>query len=154
MNTCPCDSDCLDSAVLAEAQTWIGTPYRHQASTKGVGADCLGLLRGVWQNVYGKDAELPGVYSADWAEAGASDLLLDAARRHLVEIPACDMRPGNVLVFRWRPGMAAKHVGIFSGNGRFIHAYSGHGVLSSALVPQWRRRTAGVFSFPEVPGVK
>ena len=28
---------------------WIGTPYRHQASLKGVGCDCLGLVRGVWR---------------------------------------------------------------------------------------------------------
>jgi cell wall-associated NlpC family hydrolase len=35
------------SAIVAEARTWIGTPYRHQASLKGVGCDCLGLVRGV-----------------------------------------------------------------------------------------------------------
>ena len=35
--------------VIAEARSWIGTPYRHQASLKGVGCDCLGLVRGVWR---------------------------------------------------------------------------------------------------------
>ncbi|MGG2476222.1 peptidase P60, partial [Rhizobium sp. BR5] len=29
--------------MLALAQGWIGTPYRHQASLQGVGCDCLGL---------------------------------------------------------------------------------------------------------------
>ncbi len=71
--------------IVAEARSWIGTPYRHQASLKGVGCDCLGLLRGVWREVMGAEPELPPPYSPDWAEAGA-DTLVAAARKHLVEI--------------------------------------------------------------------
>ena len=37
------------AAIVAEARAWIGTRYRHQASVKGVGCDCLGLVRGVWR---------------------------------------------------------------------------------------------------------
>ena len=37
------------AAIVAEARAWIGTPYRHQASLKGIGCDCLGLLRGIWR---------------------------------------------------------------------------------------------------------
>ena len=66
--------------ILTEARSWIGTPYRHQASLKVVGCDCLGLLRGVWRGVMGQEPELPPPYSADWAEAGA-DTLVAAARR-------------------------------------------------------------------------
>jgi NlpC/P60 family putative phage cell wall peptidase len=43
--------------VLALAGGWIGTPYRHQASLKGVGCDCLGLIRGIWRGVYGHEPE-------------------------------------------------------------------------------------------------
>jgi NlpC/P60 family putative phage cell wall peptidase len=39
--------------ILEEARSWIGTPYQHQASLKGVGCDCIGLVRGVWRAVYG-----------------------------------------------------------------------------------------------------
>lgn len=144
----------LERAVIAEAQTWIGTPYRHQASCKGLGADCLGLVRGVWRAIYGPEPENPGPYAPDWAEEAGADRLLAAARRHLRERTGDEIRAGDVLVFRWRADLPAKHVGIFAGNGRFIHAYSGHGVLSSALVPQWRRRIAGIFSFPANPGVR
>ena len=45
--------------ILTEARSWIGTPYRHQASLKGIGCDCLGLLRGVWRGVMGEEPELP-----------------------------------------------------------------------------------------------
>ena len=55
--------------VVAEARSWIGTPYQHQASLKGVGCDCLGLVRGVWRALYGEEPEHVPAYSRDWAEA-------------------------------------------------------------------------------------
>ncbi|GGA93595.1 peptidase [Brucella endophytica] len=135
--------------VLHEAESWIGTPYRHGASSKGVGCDCLGLIRGVWRALYGKEPETPATYAPDWAEvAGDSDAMLDAARRYMAERPVEAMQPGDLLVFRWRPRVAAKHLGILAPDNRFIHAYEGHRVMASALVPQWRRKIAGVFVFP------
>ena len=98
------------AAIVAEVATWIGTPYRHQASLKGVGCDCLGLVRGVWRALYGAEPEPLPPYTADWAEPG--DRLLAAARRHFREREPGRMRSGDLLVFRWRPAMAAKHVGI------------------------------------------
>lgn len=135
--------------VLAEARTWIGTPYRHQGSTKGVGCDCLGLVRGVWRAVVGPEPEQPGPYAADWAEAEVSDTMLAAARRHFIEKPVDGMVPGDLILFRWQPHLPAKHAGILCAADRFIHAYQGSAVLDSALVPQWRQRIAGAFSFPD-----
>ncbi|MFZ2468534.1 MAG: peptidase, partial [Parvibaculum sedimenti] len=45
------------AAVVAAARAWIGTPYRHQASCKGAGADCLGLVRGLWREFHGAEPE-------------------------------------------------------------------------------------------------
>ncbi len=139
------------SAVLAEAESWIGTPYRHQGAAKGIGCDCLGLIRGVWRAFYDADAEEPGAYAPDWAEAGGADRMLDAARRLFDEVPVAAAAPGDLLLFRWRPSMNCKHAGILTGENRFIHAYQGHAVLASPLVSQWRRRIAGAFAFPEIP---
>ena len=58
------------SLIVAETRGWIGTPYRHQASLKGVGCDCLGLVRGVWRGVIGDEPDRASAYAADWAEAG------------------------------------------------------------------------------------
>ncbi len=138
----------MPERALAEARTWIGTPYRHQASRKGVGCDCLGLIRGIWRELYGHEPEAPGAYAADWAEFSPTDRLMDAAGRHCMPREVAGAMPGDILVFRWAPGSPSKHLGILSGDGRFIHAYSGQGVVESALVPQWRRRIAGVFAFP------
>lgn len=140
-------------AVLEEASAWLGTPYRHGASRKHVGCDCLGLVLGIWRSLYGVEPEPPGVYAPDWAEVSTHEPLLNAARRHMHARNNNDgqwaIKPGDLLVFRWRADTAAKHLGIMADDNRFIHAYHGHRVLSSALVPQWRRRIAGVFSFPE-----
>jgi NlpC/P60 family putative phage cell wall peptidase len=136
------------AAIIAAARGWIGTPYRHQASLRGVGADCLGLLRGVWRETLGAEPEAPTVYAPGWAEVAANEPLLEAAARHLLLRP--DLRPiaASVLVFRWRDGVAAKHCGIATGPNHFIHAHDGAVVAEVALIPSWRRRLVGVFDFP------
>ena len=133
----------FSARIVAAARSWIGTPYLHQASLKGVGCDCLGLVRGVWREVIGDEPEAPGAYSPAWAEAGGGERLLEAARRHLV--PAQGIVPGAVLVFRWRLDLPAKHVGIAVDGERFVHAQDGACVCEVALSPWWRRRLAGVF---------
>ena len=138
--------------IIEEATGWIGTPYRHQASTKGAGCDCLGLLRGVWRALYGSEPEAIPAYTADWDEVERTEVLWSAAARHLVARDVAEMAPGDVLLFRMRSGAVAKHLGLYAGGEvpRFIHAYSGHGVVASALSDPWRRRIAGVFAFPSV----
>ena len=58
--------------VVRVARGWIGTPYHHQASLRGVGTDCLGLVRGVWRDLYQREAEMPPRYTRDWAEASGA----------------------------------------------------------------------------------
>ena len=140
------------SAVVQAARGWLGTPYRHQASLKGQGADCLGLVRGLWREVAGEEPEVLPPYSPDWAEVGGEELLLGAARRWLVEVSIGEARPGDVLLFRMAAGAAVKHCAILSEVGgpewRMIHAYWGRAVVESWMGPWWRRRLAAVFRFP------
>jgi len=138
--------------ILAIAASWIGTPYRHQAARKGVGCDCLGLIRGVWCELYGSEPELPPPYAGDWAERGGEDRLMAAAIRHFgPPLPPAAAAPGDLLLFRWRPDCVAKHAGILDADDRFIHAYEQAAVIRSCLVPAWRRRIAAAFRFPDLP---
>lgn len=134
--------------VVAEARRWLGTPYRHQASLRGVGCDCLGLLRGVWRAAIGREPEAPPAYTPDWSEPGCDERLLAAARRHLAPAETGAPAPGDVLVFRMRRSAPAKHLGIVSAGGRMIHAHSRHGVVETALDRAWLRRLAARFRFP------
>ena len=136
--------------VVRMARAWIGTPYHHQASTRGVGADCLGLVRGVWRDLFGCDAEEPPADSRDWAEAAGRETLLEAARRHLTEIEAQDARAGDVAVFRLRAGAMAKHAGILTGAATMIHAMEGCVAAEVALGRWWRRRLVAAFRFPSI----
>ena len=48
----------IDSETIVRcARGWLGTPYHHQASVKGVGCDCLGLIRGLWRELCGPEPE-------------------------------------------------------------------------------------------------
>jgi NlpC/P60 family putative phage cell wall peptidase len=138
--------------VVAEARLWLGTPYLHQASVRGAGTDCLGLLRGIWRSVFGEEPETVPPYTADWAEPSRQEVLLEAANRRLVPKPVEAAQVGDVLLFRMREGSIAKHLGLQSDVGdhpRFIHAYTGYGVIESSLSAPWERRIAARFAFPE-----
>lgn len=144
-------SDVSQQAVVL-ARGWIGTPYRHQASRKGAGTDCLGLLRGVWRGLYGAEPETVPAYSMDWAEPARDEVLWRAAMRHLQAKPRDDAAPGDVLLFRMRAGSVAKHLGLAGRVGAqptFIHAYSGHAVVESPLTAPWQRRIVARFAFPQ-----
>lgn len=136
--------------VVRLARCWVGTPYHHQASQRGVGADCLGLVRGVWRDLYGHEVQVPIVYTRDWSSGKGEETLLDAARQHLDERPVEDAVPGCVVVFRYRVGLAAKHCGIVTGPDAFVHAMEGVAVSEVAMTGWWRRRIAGAFAFPGI----
>lgn len=139
-------------AAIAEARRWIGTPYLHQASVLGAGADCLGLLRGVWRRLYGEEPQAVPAYTEDWAEPDHHEVLHAAATRWLIAKPLLDAAEGDVLLFRMRDGSIAKHLGLQSHVGdhpQFIHSYTGHGVIESSLSVPWQRRVAARFCFPE-----
>jgi NlpC/P60 family putative phage cell wall peptidase len=136
------------AAIVEEAERWVGTPYRHQASLHGIGCDCLGLVRGVWRALYGQEPEPPPDYTPDWAEAMGRETLAEAAARHMAAVAVGDRRPGDVLLFRWRENLPAKHAGILVAPERFVHAHHDAAVAYAALSPWWRRRIAFVFRFP------
>lgn len=136
--------------IVRAARTWLGTPYHHQACCKGAGADCLGLVRGVWRDCLGSDVGAPPSYSRDWAEASGIETMLEAARHHLVAVNGRDRQPGDVLIFRLRPGVVAKHAGIVVTQTTMLHAMEGGPVAEVALSSWWCRRIAGVFAFPFV----
>lgn len=136
--------------VVSIARSWLGTPYHHQASHKHVGTDCLGLVRGVFRELYGYEAETPPAYSKDWAEASRRETLLEGAQRHLVAPSNQTIKAGRVILFRIKPAGIAKHTAIATSVATMIHATEGLCVCEVAITPWWRRRIAGIFTFPGV----
>lgn len=141
----------MTEEIVRLARTWIGTPYRHGASTWGAGADCLGLLRGIWRTRYGCEPEPIPPYAPDWDETTRDERLWQAACRHLDAVGLSAMRPGDVVLMRMRRAGPAKHLGILAadalGSATLIHAYGGIGVVESPLGETWRRRIVAAFRF-------
>jgi NlpC/P60 family putative phage cell wall peptidase len=75
-------------------------------------------------------------------------------------VPLNEFAAGDVLLFRWRSGLVAKHAAIVTTCGsraagadpgplaRMVHAHDGAVVAEVALSPWWRRRLAYAFAFP------
>jgi NlpC/P60 family putative phage cell wall peptidase len=109
-------------------------------------------VRGLWREIKGAEPERPPAYSMDWAEPARQEALWQAAARHLVAKDLAQEAAGDVILFRMREGSVAKHLGVVAEVGArasFIHAYSGHGVVETALSAPWRRRIVARFEFPK-----
>ncbi len=134
--------------IIAATRGWIGTPYRHQASVLGVGCDCLGLIRGVWQEIYGEPAiEIPP-YAQFEKDATGAARLLNAAQNYLYEAEA-PFGAGQVLLFQLHRKIPPRHCGIIINNSKFIHAQERLGVVEVNLDKRWMRRIHSIYSFPE-----
>jgi NlpC/P60 family putative phage cell wall peptidase len=102
----------------------------------------------VWREVVGTLPEPPPPYTPDWAEAMGRETFAEAARRHMVEIAPAEARAGDVVLFRWRAHLPAKHAGILTGPETMIHAQERAAVAEVAVSAWWRRRVAYAFAFP------
>lgn len=136
--------------IVAIARTWIGTPYVHQASLKGKGCDCIGLLRGVWREYSGtdKDPEILPPYTPDWAEASGLETLYMGIKRHFSEIGLSEIHPGCAVLFRIIQNGPAKHCGILaSKNGELtlIHSRMNKQVNEEPFSPWWLKSLAYAF---------
>lgn len=132
----------------AEVLSWLGTPYHHQQAVKGIGCDCLGLLRGVYASVFEKPLVPVPPYGPAWDEVAKDETLLAAAHEYL--IPHDKIEAGTVLVFRMKRTAVAKHCGIAISSDTMVHAHMKQGVVKERLTEAWMRRVAGTFKFPEV----
>lgn len=133
--------------VVTAARQWLGTPYRHRASTIGAGCDCLGLIRGVWRSLYGDEPMAVPAYRASPRDPQHAGALRTAAERFLVQAEG-ELAAGQVVLFRLAGLAEAKHCGVMVSADRFIHAQEKLGVVEANLTEGWARRVSGRFWFP------
>lgn len=132
------------------AREWIGTPYHHQASLKGVGCDCLGLLRGVYREMIGPEPAQAPNYSPGWDEVARDEIMLKTFNEHMSPRPIDLRGPGLCLLFRMRRNAVAKHCGIMTSETHFVHSHSGRGTVEIELNEWWSGLLVGVFAFPGI----
>jgi probable lipoprotein NlpC len=116
------------SRLIAEARTWEGTPYR-LGGLDAAGLDCSGLVYRVYADALGLSVPrtVRGLFS------------------YIEPVTADRLQAGDLVFFNTTGPLA--HVGIYTGEGRFIHAASEgspRGVTEASLEEEyWRRAWAG-----------
>jgi cell wall-associated NlpC family hydrolase len=116
------------NAVLMRAISLVGTPYRYGGNTPEGGFDCSGLVNYVYRDML--------------------DLRLPRSSRELAEWQGPRIAPDRLatadLVF-FGSGGDVSHVGIYVGEGRFVHAPSSGGTVRLDRLdgPYWRTHYSG-----------
>ena len=113
--------------LVAQAWSFLGTPYR-RGGTSRQGLDCSGLVGAV----YGQQGfEMPRTAAEQFSQGQP--------------VAESDLRPGDLVFFRDTYKHGISHVGIYVGDGRFIHAAGKReGVIVSDLSrTYYRLRFAG-----------
>ena len=140
--------------IIIEAREWVDTPYHHQAALKGVGCDCVGLIRGVGVGV----GAMPH-RDADWKRFNAYGRLPNPRRMtqgmnaFLVPINTEDRKPGDIAWIEWRTDMPM-HLAILAeknGSQTIIHALSDYRkVVEHGLNLTWQERIVSWWRYPNI----
>lgn len=108
------------SAVVQEAESWLGTPYHHAARVKGAGTDCAMLLAEVYEAAGVTPRVEPEAYPHDWHIHRNEERYLQHVETFARRIEGAP-RPGDIALFR--VGRCISHGAIVISWPLAIHAY-------------------------------
>jgi NlpC/P60 family putative phage cell wall peptidase len=140
--------------IVAQARTWLGTPFHHQARLKGKGCDCLGLIVGVVDELDLKDKS--GVRLASYDEVTYSRepngaYLMQKLTGLLAEVPVAEARAGDLALFKVQEN--PQHLAILSdyeGGMGMIHSFApSRRVVEHRLDDDWKLRLLKVFRWQQ-----
>lgn len=114
------------AAVVAEAMTWLRTPYHHRAAIKGVGCDCAMFPQAVYLACGVLDSPISlGDYPTQWHMHHDQERYIAAVTQHSREIDGPPL-PGDFVLFKY--GKTFSHGAIVVNWPLVIHSYMGRGV--------------------------
>jgi len=110
-------------AVVAEAISWLRTPFRDGCDVKGPkgGIDCGMLLVRVYVDTGLVQPFDPRPYPARWFLHRSEERYLEWLEKFAVEIPAAQAKPGDIVIYQH--GLTYSHAGIIENDSYIIHAY-------------------------------
>lgn len=113
----------LRERLIAEALSWVGTPYRQLGATKGVSVDCSMLLvRVVIEAGIVEDFD-PRPYPPSWFLHRGDERYIDWLASAAIEVET--PRPGDIAAFR--VGRAFAHSGFIVDDDHLVHAFADEG---------------------------
>lgn len=139
-------------AVAQEVKEWIGTPWQHQAFHKGLGCDCIGLVRGVGENSQALVCDPSSPQAKRYSGYGRQprpSIMRRALLEYFIPIQTTEATIGDILWFR--VGKDPMHLGIISEPGIVVHADAILGrVIEHRIDQSWRQRVVGAYRFPKI----
>lgn len=127
--------------ILAEARTWIGTPWVHQAACKGAGVDCLHYIAAVAQH-FGSAEAARFFATPEWHSYGREPvpaMLFDGCDALMDRIAIADALPADVFVLT--SGKHPMHFGFLTERETLLHAWLvARKVCEHTLDYVWRMR--------------
>lgn len=114
-----------EKELIKEAKKWLGTKYKYGGHSKS-GTDCSGFVMEVYKSVY--DFKLPRSSREQ--------------QEFCKKIKKSQLKIGDLVFFATgKKKGKVSHVGIYIGDGQFIHASSSKGVVISDLDQSYYVRT-------------
>lgn len=142
------------NSIVAQARTWLGTPFHHQARLKGKGCDCLGLIVGVVDALGLEDAsgkKLAAYDEVTYSKEPDGAYLIQKLTGLLDEVPAAEARAGDLALFKVREN--PQHLAIltdYEGGLGMIHSFApSRRVVEHRLDDEWKSRMIKVFRWQQ-----
>ena len=133
---------------MAEARSYLRTPYHHQGRRKGVGVDCVGIVTGL-----AKFAHVNFVDRQGYGQFGRGVNLPQELGKWLQPLTVREAEPGDVMCF-WMSEQRKDwicHCGILGDANTLIHTHSEVGqVVEHRMDKYWLERRASAFRYPTV----
>ena len=131
-------------ALIAEALTWVGTPFRRNQMCKGVGADCIGVVVGAGLAV-GVKLDYYNTYSPVPDGSLRRELLKQFDKVFLRPEAYVAPEPGDILMMSFEA--EPHHVALYIGED-IVHAYMAvRRCVRQPYSAAWRSRVMGIFRF-------
>jgi cell wall-associated NlpC family hydrolase len=109
------------AAVVAEAMSWLGTPWHHASRVKGAGVDCANLVIAAYHGAGVMPDIQPGEYPRDWHIHKTEERFLAFVPSFAREIAEAEVGPGDLILFRI--GRVYSHGAIVTAWPRGVHAW-------------------------------
>ncbi len=130
----------LRTDIIRAARGWLGTPWKHQASCRGAGVDCIGLIAGVAAECGSIEAQR-FLSTPEWRCYGRDPdpaFMFSVADELMERIPRTDALPADVLVFRC--GRHPMHFGWSAPDDGLVHAWAGARRVVEHHIGEWQAR--------------
>ena len=96
------DEKTLREAIVAEAKSWLGTPYHDHCGIKGVGVDCAYFPFRVWQavGIIPPEYEPPPYLPQQWMKKEEDPTYMNELVKFATEIDVSQVAPGDLVIFK------------------------------------------------------